>query len=250
MLLAVDIGNTNVKFGVYDGESLIAKLSVPTIRDISAAGLTKVVGSRVTHEISAAIVSSVVPEVDAAMREFINKSFGVAPLFVANDCDLGLTIKYEPLEDAGSDRLVNTFAAVEKYGVPVIVCSFGTALTIDYVNKYHVLIGGLIAPGMNTLAAALKLTTSKLPEVAIEKPDAVIQNTTVASIQSGIVYGYFGLVESLLAKIKTEMGDDAHVIATGGFAALIERNTTQINAVDENLLLGGLQRLHARLTAA
>ena len=249
MLLAVDIGNTNIKFGVYDGETLLAKLSVPTIRDLSAAGLAKVIGSRVTQTISAAIVSSVVPEVDAAVREFINSSFGVAPLFVANDCDFGLTIKYEPLEDAGSDRLVNTFAAVEKYGVPVIVCSFGTALTIDYVNKYRVLIGGLIAPGMNTLAKALKITTSKLPEVVIEKPDAVIQNTTVGSIQSGIVYGYFGLVESLLTRVKKEMGDGAHVIATGGFAALIERNTTQINAVDENLLLDGLQRLHARLTA-
>jgi len=247
MLLAIDIGNTNIKFGVYDGENLLAKLSAPTIRDISAAGLTKVIGSRVTHTITAAIVSSVVPEVDGAVREFINSSFGIAPLFVANDCDLGMAIKYEPLADAGSDRLVNTFSAVEKYGVPCIVCSFGTALTIDYVNKYRVLIGGLIAPGMNTLATALKTTTSKLPEVKIEKPDAVIQNTTVGSIQSGIVYGYFGLVESLLAQVKKEMGDDAQVIATGGFAALIAENTTQINAVDENLLLDGLQRLYARL---
>ena len=102
MLLAVDIGNTNIKFGVYDGESLLAKLSVQTIRDISAAGLAKVIGSRVTHDISAAIVSSVVPEVDAAMREFINSTFNIAPVFVANDSDLGLTIKYEPLADASS----------------------------------------------------------------------------------------------------------------------------------------------------
>ena len=249
MLLAVDIGNTNIKFGVYDGETLVAKLSAPTIRDLSAAGLAKVIGSRVTHNISAAIVSSVVPEVDAAMREFINSTFGIAPLFVANDSDMGLTIKYEPLTDAGSDRLVNTFSAVQKYGSPCIVCSFGTALTVDYVNKYNVLIGGLIAPGMNTLAKALKITTSKLPEVTIEKPEAVIQNTTVGSIQSGIVYGYFGLVEDLLTRVKKEMGDNAQVIATGGFAALIAENTTQINAVDENLLLDGLQRLHTRLSA-
>lgn len=249
MLLAVDIGNTNIKFGVYDGEELLAKLSVPTIRDISASGLEKVVGSRVSHNISAAIVSSVVPEVDAAVRNFISLSFGVTPLFVSNDCDLGLTIKYEPLEDAGSDRLVNTFAAVEKYGAPCIVCSFGTALTVDYVNKYRVLIGGLIAPGMNTLATALKLTTSKLPEVVIEKPSAVIQNTTIGSIQSGIVYGYFGLVESILTKVKKEMGDDAQVIATGGFATLISQNITLIDHVDENLLLDGLLRLHDRLTA-
>jgi type III pantothenate kinase len=144
---------------------------------------------------------------------------------------------------------LNAFSAAEKYGVPVIVCSFGTALTIDYVNKYRVMIGGLIAPGMKTMATALKHATSRLPEVEIVKPDPVVQSTTVGSIQSGIVYGYFGLVEGLITRVKNEMGDDTQVIATGGSAHLVAENISQISAVDDNLLLDGLQRLHTRTTA-
>ena len=247
MLLAVDIGNTNIKFGVFDADQLVFKLSVPTIRDLTPDGLSRVVGSRIEQTIESAIVSSVVPEVDTTVREFLRSAFEIEPVFVKNDFDFGLTIKYEPLADAGSDRLVNTYSAVEKYDAPCIVCSFGTALTIDVVNKYRVLVGGLIAPGMNTIAAALKATTSKLPEVEIAKPADVIQNTTVGSIQSGIVYGYFGLVEELLTKTKNEIGGNTKVVATGGFASLIAENTTQIDIIDDNLLLDGLQKLFSRL---
>jgi len=250
MLLAVDIGNTNIKFGVFDDEFLAFKLSIPTIKDLSPDGLTKVVAPKLTHPINSAIVSSVVPEIDAAMRGFVFAQYGVEPVFVENDMDFGLKINYEPLTDVGSDRLVNTFSAVENYGAPCIVCSFGTALTIDVVDAEHTLIGGLIAPGMDTLATALKITTSKLPEIKIEKPQTVIQNTTVGSIQSGIVYGYFGLVDALLTGVKNEIGHDPKVIATGGFAALVAENTSQIDIVDENLLLNGLQMLHKRIYPA
>jgi|CXWL01.1.fsa_nt_gi type III pantothenate kinase len=249
MLLAVDIGNSRTKFGVFDGETLISKLSIPTLRDISAVGLIKTVGVKLPRPITAAIASSVVPDVNVAVRSFTESYFAVNPIFVANEMDFGLTINYQPLEDAGADRLVNTFSAVEKYGVPCIVCSFGTALTIDVVNEDRVLTGGLIAPGMNTLAAALKTTTSRLPEVEIEKPDTVIQNTTVGCLQSGIVYGYFGLVDGLLTRLKKEIGDDPKVIATGGFAAMIAENTSHIDIVDENLMLDGLRRLYDRITA-
>ncbi len=247
MLLAVDIGNTNIKFGVFEDDRLVFKLSVPTIRDLTGEGLAKVVGSRIKQTIESAIISSVVPEIDAAVSGFLRSALEVEPVFVRNDFDFGLTIKHEPLSDAGSDRLVNAFSAVEKYGAPCIVCSFGTALTIDVVNKYRVLLGGLIAPGLNALAAALKTTTSKLPEVEIAKPADVIQNTTVGSIQSGIVYGYFGLVEELLTKTKNEIGDTTRVVATGGYAALIAENTTQIDVIDDNLLLDGLQKLFSRI---
>ena len=246
MLLAVDIGNTNIKFGVFDGETLTFKLSIPTIREITADGLTKVVSGKLTHPVSAAIVSSVVPEIDGAMRDFLAAHCGSEPVFVKNDFDFGIKINYEPLADAGADRLVNTFCAVEKYGVPCIVCSFGTALTIDVVDADRTLVGGLIAPGMNTLAVALKITTSRLPEVEIKLPDSVIQKTTVGSIQSGIVYGYFGLVENLISLVKKEIGDDLQVIATGGFALMIAENTTQIDIVDDNLLLDGLRIVHDR----
>ncbi len=247
MLLAVDIGNSRTKFGLFDCEQLISKLSIPTIRDITAVGLTKAVADKLFQGISAAIVSSVVPEINAAVLSFISTQFSVEPLLVTNDLDFGMQIDYFPLEDAGSDRLVNTFSAVEKYGAPCIVCSFGTALTIDVVNKDRVLTGGLIAPGMNTLAAALKLTTSRLPEVVIVKPETVIQNSTIGSLQSGIVHGYFALVDGLLSAIKSEIGNSPRVIATGGFAALIAENTSQIDVVDNDLMLDGLCRLYRRL---
>ncbi len=246
MLLTVDIGNTAIKFGVFDGENLVFKLSVPTIHELTSEGLAKVLSGRVTQTITNAIVSSVVPEVDDAVRHFIEGEYRVAPVFVTNSTDFGLKINHEPLAEAGTDRLVNTFSAVQKHGVPLIVCSFGTAMTIDVVDPNRTLVGGLIAPGMNTLAAALKLTTSKLPQVAIEKPAKLIQRTTVSSIQSGIVHGYFGLVEELLTKIKKEIGDNPKVVATGGFANLIAENTTQIDIIEENLLLDGLRMLHGR----
>lgn len=247
MLLAVDIGNSRIKFGLFDGEQLVSKLSIPTIRDITAEGLAKTIADKLFQGTRAAIVSSVVPEINSAVLSFVSTQFGVDALLVTNDLDFGMRIEYFPLEDAGSDRLVNTFSAVEKYGAPCIVCSFGTALTIDVVNKDRVLTGGLIAPGMNTLATALKLTTSRLPEVKIARPPTVVQNTTIGSIRSGITYGYLGLVEGLLAAVKKEVGDDPKVIATGGFAQMIAENTKQIDVVDNDLMLDGLCRLYHRL---
>lgn len=250
MLLAVDIGNTAIKFGVFDAEQLTFKLSIPTVRDLSEEGLAYVLRPRLLQPVTAAIVSSVVPDVDRAVRDFIRSQYNVHAVFVANDWDFGFKINYEPLADAGADRITNTFSAVEKYGVPVIVCSFGTALAIDVVDPNRTLVGGVIAPGMNTLAAALRSTTSKLPEVEILKPEKVLQRTTPESIQSGIVNGYFGLVEELLTRIKREIADEPKVVATGGFARLIAENTSQIDVIDENLLLDGLRMLHARFHAA
>lgn len=247
MLLAVDIGNTNIKFGLYDGETLKRKLSIPTLKELSSDALEKIVVSKIPHPLSSAIVSSVVPEINEAIREFLISTYGVIPFFVENDAHFGLTINYEPLSDAGSDRLVNAFSAVEKYAAPCIVCSFGTAMTIDAIDSQRTLVGGLIAPGMKTLAAAMKITASRLPEVEIEKPSTLLQNNTVGAIQSGIVYGYFGLVEELVKQIKNEVGGNPKVIATGGFATLISKNTTQIDVVDENLLLDGLRMLHERM---
>lgn len=247
MLLAVDIGNTNIKFGVYDGERLTFKLSIPTVRQLSADGLSRVVSNKLTQPISHVIVSSVVPEIDATMHEFVMTHYGVEPVFVRNDFDFGLKINYEPLSAAGTDRLVNAFSAVEKYGLPCIVCSLGTATTFDVVNGKRELLGGVIAPGIKTMSKALHLYTAQLPEVEIGRPESVINNTTVTSIQSGIFYGYLGLVEGIISRIKKDIGDYTKVIATGGFASLIAENTAQIDIVDENLLLDGLRLLHDRV---
>lgn len=243
MLLAIDIGNSRIKFGVFDDARLISKFSIPTIREASAEDIRAAVGDKLPERISSAIVCSVVPQIEQAVRDFVLMQFGAEPVFVDNSFDFGFTIKYEPVDSVGTDRLINAFSAVRKYGKPCIVCSFGTATTIDAVNSNDEYLGGIIAPGMNTLAEALHLKTSKLPKVEIEKPDRVIGNTTVDSIRSGIFYGYVSLVEGILRRMTTELGAASSVVATGGFAKLIAGESMLVNVVDDNLLLNGLYEL-------
>lgn len=243
MLLAVDIGNSAIKFGLFDGQRLTSKFSIPTSSDLHSAELITKVGN---ETISEALVCSVVPRVNSQVRDAINAAFGINVRFVTNDMDFGLDIKYEPLTAAGTDRLVNAFSAAEKYGTPVIACSFGTATTIDVVDKNRVLLGGLIAPGMKTMAKALHLNTAQLPEIEIDAPKCIINHTTETSIKAGVFYSQIGLVESSITRIKKEIGDNPKVVATGGFASMIAENTDVIDVVDQNLLLDGLRILAER----
>ena len=247
MLLAVDIGNSSIKFGVYDGETLLSKFSIPTSHDSTVDYLKSAIGSDMDDPISSAIVCSVVPDLNGALAAFVKSSLNIDALFVTNYFPFGLKINYEPVEAAGTDRLVNAFAALENYGVPCIVCSFGTATTIDVVNKDRELLGGLIAPGMATMAKALRLNTAKLPEIEIKPHDSAINRTTETSIRAGIIYSQVGLVESTVARIRAEIGGDPRVIATGGFASMIAESTSVIEIVDENLLLDGLRVLYSRM---
>jgi type III pantothenate kinase len=145
MLLAVDIGNSNIKFGVYDDERLISKVSIPTNHNAIADELKQTLGERLAHPFTAAMICSVVPEIEDLLTGFLRNEIKVEPVIVTNGFDFGLKINYEPLSAIGTDRLVNSFAATEKYGVPCVVCSFGTATTIDVVNADRVLLGGVIA---------------------------------------------------------------------------------------------------------
>ncbi|MEO7660633.1 MAG: type III pantothenate kinase, partial [Pyrinomonadaceae bacterium] len=181
MLLAVDIGNSRTKFGLFDGETLLTNFSIPTLKNAARDDIRLSVAGNIAHPITRAIICSVVPEIDAEFSEFISDEFGVRGVFVTNELDLGLKINYQPRSAAGTDRLVNAFAAAEKYGVPCIVCSFGPAVTIDFVNEKSELVGGLIAPGMQTMAKALHLNASRLPEVTIDRPDSVLQISTEGS---------------------------------------------------------------------
>ncbi|MEO7539222.1 MAG: type III pantothenate kinase, partial [Pyrinomonadaceae bacterium] len=246
MLLAVDIGNTNVKIGIFDGEHLTSRFSIASRPFLTVKELTAAVGARIGSGITDVIVCSVVPAIDPLIREFASSVLGLEPVFVANDIDLGLDVCYEPLTGAGTDRLVNSFAASEKYGVPSIVCSFGTATTFDVVTRDRVLLGGVIAPGMVTMAKALHLNTAKLPEIEIAKPAHIIGRDTVGAIQSGIFYGHIALVEGMLERIKAVSGDDTQVIATGGFAAIVAENTDVLDIVDNDLLLDGLRLILRR----
>ncbi len=250
MLLAVDIGNTSTKFGTFDGDRLVSKISIPTIREVTSEGLSAVLSSRIPANITDAIVCSVVPETEAAMDGYLRSAFAVEPMPVSNDLDFGLTINYTPLEAVGADRLVNAFSAVETYGLPCVVCSFGTALTIDAVDADRNLLGGVIAPGMKAMARSLYEMASRLPEVEPERTETVIQNTTVGSISSGIFHGYLGMAEGLIRQIRAEMGGSPKVIATGGTADAIAPYIDLIDIVDGDLLLDGLQLLYSRpLTA-
>jgi len=246
MLLAVDIGNTNTKFAVFDGETLISKTSIPTSRDSSTEDLTGVLRSRIEHTFDSAIVCSVVPELNEKLAEAVNAVFGADCRIVQNHDNFGIEIRYEPLEDAGSDRLVNVYSAIEKYGPPLIVCSFGTATTMDFVSEDRVLVGGLIAPGVRTMTKAINLTTSRLPEVQIEFPEKILQNRTVKCLQSGIVVGYIEMVDGLLRRIKNETNVDAKIISTGGNAQLVAENSAHKMNVEADLLLNGLAKLTQR----
>lgn len=248
MLLAVDIGNSNIKFGVFDLERLVSKFSIPTSSKVSADDLMPMIDAQLP--ISVAMVCSVVPEKEKALSEILHNALGIDPVIVTNDLDFGLTIDYKPLSSLGTDRLVNAFAAAEKYGAPCIVCSVGTATTFDAVNKERRLLGGVIAPGMGMMGKALHLNTAQLPDIDIENPVSLLGNTTTASIRSGIFYGHAAMIEGMIEKIKKEMDDTPRVVATGGFAPLMAENTTLIDTVDENLLLDGLRLLRERIQPA
>jgi len=253
MLLAIDIGNSSIKFAIFDGSSLFHKFTIQTKRDYTAEELMfdrlKLVEQQfIQVDIGICIVSSVVPDLNGVVAQVCRELFKITPQFVDSTWDFGLNIKYDPPESAGVDRLVNAFGAVTKYGKPLIVCSFGTATTMDVVNAEGDYLGGVIAPGMLITAKALQLGTAKLPNVPIEKPENVIGNTTVTSIQSGIVLGHIALVEGLLERITADQGSKLTVIATGGFARLIAPEIKAIDIVDESLTLDGLRLLAERTT--
>jgi type III pantothenate kinase len=243
MLLAIDIGNSSTKLGVFDNENLVKRLIIPTIRSKTADEIYLSIQDELNLQFSAVVVSSVVTELRDAFYELGEKYFNRTPIFVDNSFDFGLEIKYFPPENLGIDRIIAAFAAVKKYGKPCIVCDFGTATTIDAVNSKNEYLGGIITPGMNTLSEALFIKTSKLPRVEIRKPETVIGNSTVASIQSGIFYGYIGLTEGIIKRMSDELGEKPNVIATGGFAKLIAENCDLIEIIDENLILEGLRLL-------
>lgn len=249
MLLAIDVGNSIIKFGVFNGLDLVDRFAVATKRDYTVEELSSdrlsFVGTRV-GPIDRVFVSSVVPELEANLSETCRELFKVTPVFVDNTFDFGFAIDYRPPSAAGTDRLVNAYAAAEKYGRPVVAVSLGTAATIDIVSADNRYIGGMIAPGMYTMAEALHVKASKLPHVEIVEPDSVIGDSTENCIRSGVFYGYVGMVEGLIRRTIAEIGTAKAkplVIATGGFAKPIAPHTDAFDVVDENLTLEGLRLL-------
>lgn len=248
MLLAIDIGNSTIKFGVFDGKRLVSKFSIPTNYRYGPDEITRATGNQINRSITAAIACSVVPQVDNAVREFAKRSFGIDTFFIDNGFDFGLKVDYCPVSALGTDRLVNAFGAVEKYGAkPCIVCSLGTATTIDAISADGEFLGGVIAPGMRTMAKALHLAAAKLPEVNIEMPASLLGRTTAGSIRSGIFYGQLSMIEGMIGRISAELGGQPLVVATGGFARMLAAGSGMLKIVNEDLLLEALNLLSRRL---
>jgi type III pantothenate kinase len=247
MLLTIDIGNSSTKFGIFDGTELVRKFSLPTRRDETAAAVFARIGERIPAAVSSIVIATVVGELVETYRTLGETFFGTEPYFADHGFDYGFEINYFPPQSCGADRLVGAFAAVEKYGRPVIVCDFGTATNIEVVNGKGIYLGGVITPGIDTLAAALFEKTSKLPNVELFKPEKAIGNSTVSAIRSGIYFGYIGLVDGIIRRLLGELDEDAKIISTGGFAGLIAEESKYVGIIEENLILEGLRLIDEKL---
>ena len=252
MLLAIDIGNSNTSLGIFDDENLTEHWRIATDRERTSDELGVLIRQMLAlsnfdyQKISALIASSVVPQLDLTFQKMSEKYLGQAAIFVDATFDFGLQIKYNPASSVGIDRIIAAAGAIEKYGKPCIVCDFGTATTIDAVNFKSEFLGGIITAGINLLADALFQKTSKLPKVAIKKPESIIGKSTVHSIQAGIYFGYIGSVDGIIERMIIELGEKPTVVATGGFAKLIAESSEKIEIVDETLMIEGLRIIYEK----
>ena len=250
MLLAIDIGNSSIKFGIFDGATLRHKFSIQTKRDYTVEELLfdqlRLVDEQfIQVDIDTCVVASVVPVLNPIIAQVCKELFNITARFVDSTWPLGFDIKYEPPSATGPDRLANTFAAKSRYGAPIIVCSLGTATTLDVIDENGDLIGGVIAPGMMTTMKALHQLTAKLPEVRLEKPQSYISRDTVGSIQVGVVWGHIEMLIGLINNVSLELGYSPKVVITGGLANVLQPEIEAIGTVEENLTLDGLRLLAA-----
>jgi type III pantothenate kinase len=255
MLLTVDVGNSNIVYGVFEGEVLREQYRVESHRsrtaDEYAAGLSELLSLRSVprDQIRCAIIASVVPALTEPMHALVRRLFGISALEVAATLDTGLRILYETPEALGADRLVNAVAGYHRVQAGVIVVDFGTATKFDCVSPIGEYLGGVIAPGLRITADALFTRAARLPPVELKAPQRVVGRNTVQSLQSGLLYGYVGLVEGLLARLKVELGFPCTILATGGLASQIAPMIADITSVDDALTLHGLRILYDRNNA-
>jgi type III pantothenate kinase len=253
MLFCIDIGNTNIVLGLSDEDRILHHWRIRTEREITSDELGLLIGNLfhaskvVLDVVSDVIISCVVPPLLNTMEEFSRRYFEVKPLVVGSETRTGMPILYDNPKEVGADRIVNSVAAYEKYRTGLIVVDFGTATTFDCISGEGAYLGGAIAPGALISCEALFQKASKLPRVEIfARPKSVIAKDTISSMNVGIVYGYAGLVDGIVGRIKKEMGRDLKVVATGGLAPLICEVADSIDHVEEFLTLEGLMIIHKR----
>lgn len=249
-LLVVDVGNTNIVLGVYKNESLVSSWRLATARERTSDeyGILarQLVGDAFHSSLEGAIVSSVVPPLNSAVGAMLQKYFSVDPLFVEPGIKTGIAVHTDNPLEVGADRIVNCVAAHHTYGGPTVIVDFGTATTFDLVTADAKYVGGVIAPGLNISAEALFARAARLPRVDIRRPESVIGTNTVVNMQSGIYFGYLSLVDGILARMRKEVPELKHVVATGGLAALFKDESEYIDEVDPELTLKGLKIIYDR----
>lgn len=250
MLLTIDVGNTNMVFGLYEGDRLRGSFRISTNAERTSDELGMQI-SQYYHfhgidraETRAVIIASVVPPVMYTLINAIRKYLRVQPLVAGKDVDIGIENKYANPREVGADRLVNAVSAVRKYGKPLIIVDIGTATTFDAIDAAGAYQGGAIFPGIKVAMEALFLKASKLPRVDIERPEHAIGKTTVQSMQSGAVRGYVGALTGIITDIQRELGGQARVVATGGMGRMMAAYCDLIDEVDPNLTLEGLRLIY------
>jgi type III pantothenate kinase len=253
MILVMDVGNTNIVLGIYDGNKLLYHWRMATDREKTSDEYGMFMANLFNHEklyakdIEAVVVASVVPPIMYSLEHAIKKYFGVNPIIVGPGTKTGINVRTENPREVGADRIVNAVAASEIYGGPLIIIDFGTATTLCAISSKGEYIGGVICPGVKISAEALFQRAAKLPRIELNKPDTVIGRNTVASMQSGIIFGYVGQVDYLVRRIKKEMGEDnIKVIATGGLARVIATESETIDEINGMLTFEGLRIIYER----
>ena len=250
MLLAIDIGNTDTTLGVFEGERLRVTWHMATgihrMTDEYAALLLTLLHHQglETSDIKEVALCSVVPPLIATFEELFQRYFHISPLVVGAGIKTGVRIRMDNPRDVGADRIVNAAAAHHLYDGPIIIADLGTATTFDTVSKEGDYLGGAIAPGIVTAAEALFTQTAMLPRVEFIHPKRAIGTNTITAIQSGIIFGYVGLIEGIVARIQQELGEKAEVVATGGFTELLAKETAVIDIVNPDLTLIGLRLIY------
>jgi type III pantothenate kinase len=252
MLLVIDIGNTNTVLGVYEDVRLIGHWRLETKSNQTADEygiLTRNLFALANLEFSRIrdiVIASVVPTLNSVLEQMALQYFKVKPLFIEPGVKTGMPVLYDSPSDVGADRIVNAVAAYDKFGGPCIVVDFGTATTFDAISVRGEYLGGVITPGPGISAEALFTRTARLPRVEIKAPSKVIGTSTVGSIQSGLYYGYIGLIDGILERMIKELGPKTAVVATGGYASLIGRGTNLIQHVAPDLTLEGLRLIYEK----
>ena len=250
MLLAIDIGNTNINCGVFEGEELRANWRLATEVNQMADEYAVLILNLLRHRgidaanIKEGALSCVVPPLLTTFNEFFQRYFNILPLVVGPGVKTGIRIRYDNPRELGGDRISNAAGALSLYQLPIIVVAMGTATAFDTISKEGDYLGGAVAPGITIAAEALYTHTAALPRVELVRPKRAIGGNTPAAMQSGIIFGYAGLIDGMVTRIQEELGEKATVVATGGYASLIAKETKVIDEVNPNLTLIGLRLIN------